>query len=150
MADELERVWRGDADGEAFHGRALGPTLASVPAAAAGMRASPATHSIREILEHVLAWRAWALARVSGANPGDLENDGWTTLPPPTDAEWADLFRRARDGEDRLLAAVRALSDAEVERHGFAVRFVLHHDLHHGGQIALLASAARESRGTTT
>jgi uncharacterized damage-inducible protein DinB len=142
LSAELERVWRGDAEGEAFHGSALHRVLARVSPEVAGARPVPAGHTIREILEHVVAWREWTLVRVRGGKPADLADDGWVALPAPTAAEWSDLLRRARDVEGRVLSTVRGLSDADVDRHGAALRFLLHHDLHHGGQIGLLAARA--------
>ena len=149
LAEELERVWRGDAGGDAWHGPALATVLRALPPAAAGARPVPSAHSVREILEHVVAWRGFTQARVAGGTPSPPEDDGWAALPTPTAAEWGELLRRARDVEDRLLASVRALSDAEAERHAGALRFLLNHDLHHGGQISLLAGAlARGSAGS--
>ena len=146
LAEEWDRAWRGDAEGEAFHGRALLPVLADVGHSEAGFRATGA-HSIAEILKHVTAWHAWALERVEGRSPGDVVDDGWVSLPTVDPATWSAILSELHAKRDALLARLRALDDAGRERCRPVLRFILHHDLHHGGQIGLLRAAARARRG---
>jgi hypothetical protein len=143
VAGELERVWRGDAQGEAFHGRALRPVLEGLPTAAADARLGRG-HTAHEILAHVVAWRAWVLERLRGAKPAPPPDDGWAPIPRSTEADWHAILARAHESETALLTAVRRLDDAALDRHRDALRFLLHHDLHHGGQIGWLASASRD------
>ena len=143
MADELERVWKGDADGEAFHGPAWRTVLSRVDAATAARRPMPTVgHSIHEIAAHVLAWREQVLAKVEGRQAPALRDDGWIRLEAPDAADWAALRARLEASEDAILAALRAGRGSDAATQDL-VRFLLHHDLHHGGQIALLASTPR-------
>jgi uncharacterized damage-inducible protein DinB len=141
VADVLERVWKGDAEGEAFHGPAWRATLSRVDASAAARRPIAGAHSIHEIAAHVLAWREVVLARVEGGAGVPPEDDGWTRVVGPDPAAWKALRERLDAAEDRILAALRAGRGGD-SRSRDLLRFLLHHDLHHGGQVALLASPA--------
>jgi uncharacterized damage-inducible protein DinB len=131
-------------DGEAWHGPSVGEALGGVDAAGAARRPIGAAHSIWEIVHHVRAIDAQVLAHV-------------TREPAPDGADWPD---RAETGErpwraalEGLQATQRALRDA-VSRlpegrlhepipgkdHSYwhELLGILHHDLYHAGQIALL------------
>jgi hypothetical protein len=144
LVEEWDRVWRGDEHGEAFHGPAWRTSLADLGPEAAGFRSSPATHSIAEILRHVAAWHGWALARLEGRDPGDLPDDGWVKIDRVDRSSLERLLSDLHAGRDALLQRARALDPAARDRLHAVLRFVVHHDLHHGGQVALLKSAARK------
>jgi uncharacterized damage-inducible protein DinB len=140
-AAELERVHRGDAEGEAFHGRALLPTLRGVSAETAAARPIAAAHTLWEVVLHVIAWREWTTEALRGGRPGDLDADGWTAVADATPAAWSATLARLEASQRALVEAVRALPSPRTPRQDQLVRFVLHHDLHHGGQIGLLRRA---------
>jgi len=144
LAGTLERVWKGDADGEAFHGPAWRTVLRDVDERAAARRPIPSAHSIHEIAAHVLAWRDRVRARLEGKAPPPMVEDGWTRVDRPDARAWAALRARREAGEEGVLAGLRG-GKAGDEASRDLLRFLLHHDLHHGGQVALLASAARSA-----
>lgn len=146
LIEELERVVRGDQEGEAYHGPALAHLLAGIDAAAAGARPIPRAHSILEIVRHLAAWAHWAAGALQGPTQAPAA-DGWG--PPPGDgpeAPWTAALQDLERAHEALLARARALGEAPSERERSILRFALHHTLHHGGQIALLRRA--ESPGS--
>jgi hypothetical protein len=141
--DVLARAYRGDAEGEGFHGPALRPLVLRLDPSTAGRRALPGAHTAREILRHVVLWREWACDRLEGGSPADLDDDGWVVLEGADARAWADDVARLDASQERLLRLAGALDAAAFERLRHVLRFVLHHDLHHGGQLALLRHAPR-------
>ncbi len=49
-----------------------------------------------------------------------------------------DLLKRVGENQERLLRLVEGLSESDVEKHEQKLRFLVHHELSHAGQIALL------------
>lgn len=142
VADVLEREYAGDTEGEAYHGPALRVLLAGVGAEAAAARPIPSGHTIGEIALHVLAWREQALERLDGRRT-DVKDDGWTASPPASEAAWREVLRRLDENQRLLVAKIRSTPpDRLAKAEGF-LRFVLHHDLYHAGQIGLLRRGAR-------
>jgi len=141
LAAEFERVHGGDAEGEAWHGPALRTVLAGLDAAAAAARPLPGGHSAAEVLAHVAAWRDYATAALEGRREVPPE-DGWRRIDALAAGEWDALRARAEESLRRLAAAVRAADPARLEKCRDTLRFVLHHDLYHAGQIGLLRRAS--------
>jgi uncharacterized damage-inducible protein DinB len=137
----FERVWRGDAEAEAYHGPAFADVLRRIDADVAARRPLPAVHSIHEIAEHVCVWRDWVLGRLEGQTGSNPPAEGWVRVDEPNAAAWAALRARLTVLEDRLLQHLRGPSLIADNRRSDLLRFLLHHDLHHGGQIALLSRA---------
>jgi len=147
IGSQLKRA----SEGGAWHGPALLELLADVTAEQAASRPVPNAHSIWEIVLHVAAWQGFAAAAVAGGSmPIDLpEEENW---PPVTDAgpeAWRAAVAEVGEANRRLRAAVRKLSDEDLERivagREYSVYFLLHgvvqHGLYHAGQIALLKKA---------
>ena len=136
----FERVHAGDAEGEAFHGPALRPILRDVSAASAAAKPIPSAHSIWEIVLHLCAWHDWAVDKLDGRDPR-VEADGWRTVGDVSEAAWREARTRLDASHARLAARIRALGEERTPRAEAALRFVLHHDVYHAGQIGLLRRA---------
>ncbi|HEY7697429.1 MAG TPA: DinB family protein [Vicinamibacteria bacterium] len=134
---QLERTYSGDA----WHGPSLRRVLEDVDADKANFRPIAGAHSIAELAAHVLTWRNEVLRRLEGQG-GDVPVDGDWPAPLP----WDELLERLDRSQDRLVKAVAALSDAVLdekvkgrrESHYVLLQGMIHHDLYHAGQIALL------------
>jgi len=115
-----------------------------------GMRVPGASHSIVEIVAHIVFWQSWFLDRCDGVAtpPAAKASLGW---PTATAAEWDSLRERFLQGLDRALkiaveesAGVRRvhppiemppLADYTVAD---AITHVAIHNAHHLGQIVTL------------
>ena len=139
-AGVFERVHAGDAEGEAYHGPALRVLLRDVSASAACARPLPGAHTIWEILLHLVAWHEWAVGKLDGGDPR-VEADGWVVVPDTSEAAWNAARVRLDSSHGRLVARIRALPDERSARVEAALRFILHHDVYHAGQIGLLRRA---------
>jgi uncharacterized damage-inducible protein DinB len=141
IAKQLERTY----SGEAWHGPSLRKVLEEVDAEAASARPIAGAHSIAEIAAHVLAWREEAVRRLEG-NGGDVPARG--NFPEPL--EWGELLDALDRTQKSLVSAAAALDDAILdqkvkgrrETYYVLLQGIIHHDLYHAGQIAILKKAS--------
>jgi hypothetical protein len=140
-AAEFGRVNAGNDEGEAFHGASLRSVMAAMDAAAARARPVAAGHNAAEILEHVIAWREWESRILEGEGKVNPEADGWIRVDALDEPAWEALRNRVEASAERLSGAVRRLDGRKFSKHRDRLRFLLHHDLAHGGQVALLRRA---------
>jgi catechol 2,3-dioxygenase-like lactoylglutathione lyase family enzyme len=145
LAREFERVHGGDAEGEARHGPSLRTLVAGLDARSAAARPLGGGHGAAEILEHVAAWRDYGTAALEGRREVPPE-DGWRRVDALSPAEWDALRARLEESVRRLAAAVRAASPEVLAAKSDTLRFVLHHDLYHAGQVGLLRRAPAAPR----
>ena len=140
-AAEFERVNGGNEEGEAFHGLSLRSVTAAMGAAAAAARPLAGGPNAAGILVHLNAWREWGARILEGEGKVNPEGDGWVRIDALDEAQWDALRGRVEASAERLSGAVRRLDGRKVSKHRDLLRFLLHHDLSHGGQVALLRRA---------
>ena len=140
IGKQLERTYSGDA----WHGPSLRSVLDGIDDAEAKARPVSGAHSIAELAGHILAWREETLRRLEG-NGGDVPVAGdW-----PRPLEWSELLERLDRSHDALTKAVAALPEEVLdekvkgrrESHYVLLQGMIHHDLYHTGQIAILRKA---------
>jgi uncharacterized damage-inducible protein DinB len=140
IGKQLERTYSGDA----WHGPSLRSVLNGIDDAEAKARPVSGAHSIAELAGHILAWREETLRRLEG-NGGDVPVAGdW-----PRPLEWSELLERLDRSHDALTKAVAALPEEVLdekvkgrrESHYVLLQGMIHHDLYHTGQIAILKKA---------
>jgi uncharacterized damage-inducible protein DinB len=152
LLDLLQRAHNGDA----WHGPSVTAALDGVDAAAARARPIAAGHTIWETALHIIAWRHEVERRAGGKAPTLPEEGDWPAVPDD-DAECARVFERLDASHRSLIAAVKRLADADLDRQvgeeggqagqgtGVSMAVMLHgivaHDVYHAGQIALLRKA---------
>jgi uncharacterized damage-inducible protein DinB len=137
IAQQLERTYSGDA----WHGPSLRRVLEGIDGEEARARPIPGAHSVAELAAHVLAWRHETLRRLEGQG-GDAPVEGdW-----PEPLEWEELLEKLDRSQEGLMKAVTALNEEVLdekvkgrpESHYVLLQGIIHHDLYHAGQIALL------------
>ncbi len=134
-------------EGEAWHGPSVGDVLEGVNAAGAAKRPIAAAHTIWEIVHHVRVTDDAVRANIAGGAAGD-EPD-WPTLTDTTAEAWRVAVDRLKASQRALRDAVAKLPEARLREnvpgksHSYRHELlgILHHDLYHAGQIALLKKA---------
>jgi uncharacterized damage-inducible protein DinB len=154
IADLVTQTYAGDAAGEAWFGPALRPLLRGVSPAAAARRPLPGRHTIWEIVLHLAANLDFVLARLDGR---ELELSAEAHWPPAPDAAptaaWPDALAALDARYEALLARMRALSDEQLARPVVGREYpvyallhgIIHHNVYHSGQVALLREPAPTS-----
>ena len=153
LLDLLQRAH----DGDAWHGPSVMAALDAVSASAARARPIAAGHTIWETALHIIGWRHEVEQRLAGKVPTLPEQGDWPPVPND-DTEWEHVIEHLHASHRSLVAAVRRLGGADLERPvgeegrepglgtGVTVAVTLHgiiaHDIYHAGQIALLRKAS--------
>ncbi len=151
--DELKRIkvqLRGTFSGRAWHGDSLMKILDGVTAEQAMQKPIPDAHSIWELALHINAWQKAGVRILAGEVVMDLpEEENFPTIPDASEEAWQAAVSELKDGHREFRNVVSKLSEDDLEKtvagRDFAVYFllhgVIHHNLYHAGQIALLKKA---------
>src|SRR3954447_12774465 len=147
LADQLERAFRGGA----WHGPAVGETLAGVDAATAAARPLLGAHSIWEIVHHLTVWNDVPRRRLDGEGLQNLPaKRDWPPVVDGSAGAWQAALMALEDAHVALRARVLDLADAQLDDpvtgsdptvRGMLFG-VLQHNAYHAGQIALLRKGA--------
>ena len=137
IGKQLQRTY----SGEPWHGPSLRSILEGIDGDEAKARPISGAHSIAELAAHILAWREETLRRLEGKGR-DLPME--ENFPEPL--EWNELLARLDRSHEALTKAVAALDedvlDEKVrgrrESYYVLLQGIIHHDLYHAGQIAIL------------
>jgi uncharacterized damage-inducible protein DinB len=124
--------------------------LEGLTPADAERRVSGASHSIAEIVAHLIFWQSWFTQRLEGVHEPMVQRAalGWPAVDP---GSWSDLQARYLAGLERLASIGEDASRLD-RRIDPAIEFpplaqyttrdalvhVAHHNAHHLGQIILL------------
>jgi uncharacterized damage-inducible protein DinB len=147
-------------DGPAWHGPSVMEMVETLSAEQARRKSIGDTHSIWELMLHMIAWQEYALQVLDGADAAMLEGEAdWPAMPdPPTETEWDTTKRKFEGGTRELRERIIHLDveqlHSKLPGKEFPLKVLLHglvhHNVYHAGQIALLrktvgiASAARD------
>jgi len=114
--------------------------LAGMDAGAACARPVAGGHTAAEVLEHMAAWRDFGTSALEGRRAHPSE-DGWRRIEALSVSDWEALKGRVEESLRRLAAAIRAAAPARLAENRDRLRFILHHDIYHAGQVGLLRRA---------
>jgi uncharacterized damage-inducible protein DinB len=149
IRDELETAFRGPS----WHGPALREVLEGITAEQAFARPVAGAHSIAELVSHLRAWKAIVRRRVEGEAPRRMSDAEDWPQPGPGPAGWAGLLADLEEEHRRLVAVASSLAPEALSRPladetvASSLIGAAHHDLYHGGQIALLRKARGRAAG---
>jgi uncharacterized damage-inducible protein DinB len=148
MKDEVQRltdIYRNSFEGFAWHGPPVMEILKEVTPDQADRRLGK-HHSIHELVAHMTAWRTFALEKLNGNEAYDVSEE--LNFPDPLHP-WADTLNALRRSQEELLAALGKITAAKLaekvpgKKYSFytLLHGIIHHDLYHLGQIALIRKA---------
>ncbi|HEY4310722.1 MAG TPA: DinB family protein [Pirellulales bacterium] len=139
--------------GPAWHGPAVAELLADITAPQAAAPAAVGSHSIWQLVLHVTAWKDEVCRRLSGPGRRLSPEENWPPIPDTSEAAWQDAVARLNESQKTLETAVAKLSDDQLvtvnevaggDSEGSweeLLHVLIHHDLYHAGQIAILKTA---------
>lgn len=138
---QMDRAFQGNA----WHGPSVMRILRGITSNQASARLFPGTHTVRELVAHMTAWKRIIARRVSGEVVRVTPAQDW----PSPKGSWADAVTNLGRAHRELVKAVSKLPASRLgarvpgKGHDFyiALHGMVQHDLYHTGQIALLKKA---------
>jgi uncharacterized damage-inducible protein DinB len=143
IVDQLQRAF----DGRAWHGAPVMALLAEVDAGQAAARPLKERHTIWELVLHINAWRDKVRRVLGGEEMESLpDEEDWPPIDDTDEAAWAKTVEKLKRVHDELIEAVSGFSESRMGEivPGASYSFynmlhgLVHHDLYHAGQIAIL------------
>lgn len=133
-------------NGAAWHGASIMEIINNIDAELA-FRPTKKIHRISELVQHITAWRIFAIKRLEGDKVYEVsQNDNWKTFQHQDSSTWESIKAELELSQQTLVHALSNVNDELLteEVHGKAYDFytlihgVIQHDLYHLGEIALL------------
>ena len=147
---ELPRIinmFQNTFDGAAWHGTSIMRVLEKITSEQA-FQPSEQIHRICELVQHITAWRIFALKRLEGDDHYEIsQKENWKTFINQDEAAWEEIKADLAESQKKIISALEKISDERLndEVAGKAYNYytlihgVIQHDLYHLGEIALLA-----------
>lgn len=134
-------------NGAAWHGASIMEVLEKITTNQA-FHPSEHIHRICELVQHVVAWRIFAIKRLKGDAQYEVsQSEDWKTFQNPDATTWNEIKSELAKSQENLVDALVKTGDDklkdEVEGKAYdyytLIHGVIQHDLYHLGEIALLA-----------
>jgi uncharacterized damage-inducible protein DinB len=150
MSTEIERIkdqMKKTFYSDAWHGGSVMEFLSEIGAEEAASRPLEARHSIWELVPHMETWKRVARYALEGKEMGRISpEEDWPPVEDVSEASWAQTVENLKEEHDALVGALYRLSEEHLRETvpGRSYNFytllhgVIHHDLYHLGQIAIL------------
>lgn len=143
IKDQMQKTFYKDA----WHGGSVMEFLSEIGAEEAASRPLKARHSIWELVQHMETWKRVARKAVEGLKMGRISpEEDWLPIGSTGEEAWARTVESLKEEHEALAGALSRLSEERLEATapGRSYTFytllhgVIHHDLYHLGQIAIL------------
>lgn len=150
IIDLLNTTYEGE---ETWHGPSLAEVMRDVTPDIAGLRISPNTHSIAELLFHMTSWRIFCVKKMQGDAVFDIltPEKNFGQLPEKIDDfEWEALQMELSLSQEELINELDKRDEDDfleeiVPGRDYTYYDLLHgiinHDIYHSGQIMILKKA---------
>ena len=102
------------------------------------------THSIIELVAHMTSWRIFVIKKLEG----DINYKVNDELNFPAVTDWVEAVEKLSSSQSRLIELIKKIPGSRLseivphDAHGYTFRTlihgIIHHDLYHIGQIALI------------
>ncbi len=110
------------------------------------------SHSIAELLTHVISWREFVLSKLKGDNKFNVEQNesfNWKRIDSNEKTIWKSLLDALEKNQNEIIKVLENSDDILLEKlvpgknynMSFLVDGIIQHDIYHLGQISFIASA---------
>ncbi len=135
-------------DGEPWYGRPVCALLREIDSPIAFKKLTPDSHSLIELLYHMLTWAEFTLKRLENDKISDLaafENLDWREIDPKIH-DWDEALGAFIATHQQIIAILQTKDDTFlkeiVDYRQYNFRFLLNgliqHNIYHAGQVAYL------------
>lgn len=151
----LKKKFKTIYDGSPWYGDSIKSILKKIDHEKALVKADENTHSIAELVSHMIAWREFMLKRLKGDNHFDVSQENsfdWKRIDSNKKTAWQSLFKALGKNQQEILSSLEKLDDDFLEspvakrkyKMSYLIEGVIQHDLYHIGQISLLFKLHKE------
>jgi hypothetical protein len=135
--------------GAAWHGDPMWQILDGISAQTAAARRLPNTHTIWEIVMHMIFWEEVVIERLHGRRAGLIEERNFPPMPEITETNWHHTLDQLCASNAKFREALSKLDPAKLDELSAAgkrtyyseAHGLIEHHIYHLGQIALLKKA---------
>lgn len=137
-------------NGQPWYGTSLMDTLNDISFDEVNVKIKNKSHSIAELLKHMLNWRLYFIEKLNGNKNYKIENDSnadWEkNLIIKDENEWNDLMNELNESQKKLIGTLLLKSEdwlwettpGEIFNNEYLVKGIMDHDVYHLGQIRLV------------
>jgi len=125
-------------DGDPWHGYSLKELLTGISPEQAQAKPIPGSHSIWEIMLHIISWREIIVERLRRGEEFEVVKEKeWPPVYEVTSELWDKTLKALEKSQHNLLKALGDKSvPSQIQLYG--VYSVFQHDVYHAGQLAIL------------
>lgn len=138
-----------------WHGRSIKSLLSEVRPDVGLKKPNAASHSIVELVYHMVTWRDFTISRLRAEEGKDMkyyEDNDWRTLDLTDSQTWEKGLQLLEESQQRLLSVLEEFQDSilsekvDERKYNFKVLLygVVQHDAYHAGQIAYVTKLLAE------
>ncbi len=141
----ISRHW----DGPMWHGGNLQELLNGITFQNAFVKPAGFKHNIFEYIQHMICWRKFTIENLQDNSAYSVEINSetdWVTSYEASEQTWNKALKELANTQQQLASTLDSLSDSKLDELVPGKKFkwyvllhgVLHHDIYHSAQIALI------------
>lgn len=143
-------------EGEPWYGESVMRKLENVPYVIGYKTCIPESHSVAQIVGHLIAWKKYAVEKLKSNQSYDIEIDSeqdWPNIEVHSQDEWEKLKRELVATQSKIYELLIEKEDDSFlkEKVGgrdytmeYLMRGLIQHDIYHIGQIGLIESQLKD------
>lgn len=143
-------------EGEPWYGQSVMKKLENVPYKIGYKTCIPESHSVAEIVGHLIAWKCFAVEKLKSNKSYDIEIDSeidWPIIEVSSPEEWEELKHKLVLAQSEIYKCLEAKADDDFldeivkgKNYNFEylIRGIIQHDIYHLGQIGLIESQLKK------
>jgi len=145
-------------EGEPWYGESVMRKLENVPYVIGYQSCNPESHSVAQIIGHLIAWKNYAVEKLRLNEDANIEidsNDDWPEIEVHSQEEWEELKRQLVAAQSKIYELINerendSFLDEMVSGKDYTYEHlligVLQHDIYHIGQIGLIESQLKKKK----
>ena len=147
-------------EGNPWYGDSVMRKLENIPFITGDMNCQPQSHSVAQIVGHLIAWKTFALEKLKLNSDFDIDidsNKDWPEIEINSAKEWeglkqelvsvqSELYKFLDDKEDKFLDE---MVDGRTYSFEYLLNGIVQHDVYHIGQIGLIQSQLKRNELNT-
>lgn len=155
MAAEVERIkklFKNNWNGITWHGTNLQEILKDITWQQAFARPAGFNHNIYQYVMHMACWRKFVWENLNGNSGYKVELNSeldWVTVYEANETTWKNALNELAQNQENLSAALELVKEEQLDeivpgkkfRWYILLHGVIHHDIYHSAQIAILKRA---------